>query len=127
MTSLIIIGHGGYGTAIKNVLNMLMGELDENVLFIDFNPEDDINSLNAKIESAVEKCKEDILFACDIAGGSPFKQCAALCIGKHGRIAVAGLNVIAYAEMANNLDMTAGELLEAALEAVKIGVVYFPE
>ena len=47
MTKVIVLGHGGYGTAIKNNLGMLMGEL-EGFFYIDFNPGDDLNVLDGK-------------------------------------------------------------------------------
>ena len=126
MTNLIVIGHGGFGTAIKNTLAMLLGET-EGVEYVDFNKEDDLQILIEKIDGAAARFGGDILFACDVAGGSPFRQCALKCIGKPGWMAVAGLNVSAYSELVYNLDMPVGELLELGMEVTHSTVMRFPE
>ena len=126
MTNLIILGHGGYGTAVKNTLAVLLGETD-GVLYIDFNKEDDLQALIEKIDGAVDQCTGDILFACDIAGGSPFRQCAMRCIDRGDRRAAAGLNIAAYAEMVFNLKLPVEELLELALQSARRSIVRFPE
>ena len=126
MTNLIIIGHGGFGSAIKNTLGMLLGET-EGVLYVDFNKEDDLQILIGKIDDAAAQCGGEILFACDVAGGSPFRQCAIKCIDKPGWMAVAGLNVAAYSELVYNLDMPVEELLELGMEVTLSTVVRFPE
>ena len=126
MTNLIIIGHGGFGTAVKNTLDMLLGEAD-GVIYIDFNKEDDLQILVKKIENAAAQCVGDVLFACDIAGGSPFRQCAIKCIDKPGWMAVAGLNIAAYAELVNNLELPVDELLELGIEVTHSTVLRFPE
>lgn len=125
MTDVIVIGHGGYGTAVKNVLGMLMGA-PAGMLFVDFNQEDDLNVLTRKIEEALSQCGADVLFACDIAGGSPFRQCAMRCLERPGCVAVAGLNVAAIAEMSFQLTLPPGELAELAMEATRSSVMRFP-
>jgi PTS system N-acetylgalactosamine-specific IIA component len=126
MTNLIVIGHGGFGSAIRNALGMLVGET-EGVIYVDFNKEDDLQILIGKIDGAIAQCGGDILFACDIAGGSPFRQCAIKCIDKAGWMAVAGLNVSAYSELVYNLDMPVAELLELGMEVTRSTVMRFPE
>lgn len=126
MTNLIIIGHGGFGSAVKNSLGMLLGET-EGVVYIDFNKEDDLQILIGKIDGAASQCEGNILFACDISGGSPFRQCAIKCIDKPGWMAVAGLNMSAYSEMVYNLDLPVDELLELGMEVTHSTVARFPE
>ncbi len=126
MTGLVIVGHGSYGTAIHAALAMLMGE-NEGVTYIDFGPGDDINTLAAKLEEAAGQYAGEVLFACDLAGGSPFRQAAVLCTRRPGTFAVAGLNMAAYAEMLNNLDMGAEELLELGVEVTQSTILRFPE
>lgn len=128
LSRLIIVGHGGYGTAMKNTLAMLVGETP-GIVYVDFNLEDDLNTLIAKLQDALASCGDDeVLFACDVAGGSPFRQCAVLCLRAPGRyFAIAGLNVATYAEMAYNLELSAAELLELAEETARMTVARFPE
>ena len=126
MTNLIIVGHGGFGSAVKNVLSMLYGET-EGVFYVDFNKEDDLQTLIGKIETAAALCDGGLLFACDVAGGSPFRQCAIKCIDRPDWMAVAGLNIAAYAEIINNLELPVEELLELGMEVTHSTIVRFPE
>ena len=127
MTKVIITGHGGYATAVQNNLKMLMGEV-EGYYYVDFNPEDNLGSLDEKLEGAIKRCGDnEILFACDLAGGSPFRQAAMLCLEHENRLAIAGLNSAAYAEMVYNLDMPLEALAELAIETTKSSILRFPE
>lgn len=126
MAGLIIVGHGGYGTAIRQTLHMLMGKT-EGVAYLDFTEDDDINTLAAKLKEAAAKFDGEVLFACDLAGGSPFRQSAMLSVERPGTFAVAGLNVAAYAEMVNNLELPAEELLELGVEVTQSTILRFPE
>lgn len=127
MAKVIIVGHGGYGTAIKNCLGMLLGETP-GMFYVDFNKEDDLDTLNEKLLTTMEQCGGDkILFACDLTGGSPFKQCAMICAEKPGHITVAGMNMAAYAELVYNLDLSVEELADMAVEATHMSILRFPE
>ena len=126
MTNLVIIGHGGYGSAMRNTLEMLLGQT-EGVLYVDFNREDDLQTLIGKIEATVALCEGELLFACDIAGGSPFRQCAVKCIGKPNWMTVAGLNIAACAELTYNLELPVGELIELGMEVTRSTMLRFPE
>lgn len=126
MTNLIVIGHGGFGSAIRSTLGMLMGDMP-GAVYVDFNKEDDLEILKKKIDDAVAQCGDEILFACDLAGGSPFRQCAMLCVDQPNYRAVAGLNISAFAELIINLDMGVEELAELGVETARTTVVRFPE
>lgn len=127
MAKVIVAGHGGFGTAIKNCLGMLVGET-EGMYYVDFNLNDNLDSLNQKLQDAIKRCREDeILFACDLTGGSPFKQCAMLCLEHPGYVTVAGLNVAAYSEMVYNLELSAQELADMATETAHATIARFPD
>ncbi len=86
-------------------------------------------ALTEKLQKALESCEnDDVLFACDVAGGSPFRQSAILCLQAPGKyFAVAGFNVAAYAEMAYNLELSAAELLLLGEETAHAAIMRFPE
>lgn len=126
MAALVIVGHGGYGTAIGQALEMLMGPA-EGVTYLNFTAQDDINTLAASLRQAAALYEGEVLFACDLAGGSPFRQAAMLCLERPGAMAVAGLNMAAYAEMVNNLELPAEELLELGIEVTQSTILRFPE
>ena len=127
MTKVIIIGHGGYGTAMKRNLAMLIGEL-EDYIYIDFNEQDDLAALQGKIADALsltEGC--EVLFCCDVAGGSPFREAATICAERPGCCCVAGVNTSAYTELSFNLELSASELADMALEVAGSTMLRFPE
>jgi len=127
MSKVIIAGHGGYGTAIKNCLGMLLGET-EGMFYVDFNIEDNLETLNKKLIDTMKLCgDEQIVFACDLTGGSPFRQCAMICVENSQHITVAGLNVAAYAEMFYNQELSATKLTDLAVETAQASILRFPD
>lgn len=125
MTKVIIVGHGGYGTSVKNNLGMLMGEL-ENYFYVDFNPEDDSTILNQRLLAAIGPSMDiDVLFACDLTGGSPFRQTCLLAVEHPNFVVVAGINTAGYAEIAYSLDLKPRELAEMAITASKEAISVF--
>lgn len=126
MTGLIIVGHGAYGTAIEKTLCMLMGTTP-GVSYLDFTEKDTIETLAEKLKDKAGQYEGEVLIACDLAGGSPYRQSCLLCTQRPGTLAVVGLNMAAYAEMANNLNLPAEELLEFGVEVAQNTIARFPE
>jgi len=125
MTKVVVLGHGGYGTAIKNNLAMLLGEL-EGFYYIDFNPEHNVDDLNAEIQKIIsDDLNQDVLFTCDLTGGSPFRQACLLAVEHPNFVVVAGLNTSGYAEIAYALDLKPMELAEMAMTASKESISVF--
>ncbi|MEG0853566.1 MAG: hypothetical protein RSF82_06820 [Angelakisella sp.] len=126
MTNVIVAGHAGYGTAIENSLAMILGSA-EGFEYVDFNRDDSLETLDAKLRRAVALCKDnEILFTCDLAGGSPFKQSAMICVENSKYRAIAGINLATFAELVYNLTLSAGELSDLARDTMGITVVQFP-
>lgn len=126
MTNVIVAGHGGYGTAIRNSLAMILGSA-EGFYYVDFNMDDNLDSLDEKLRQAIAQCGDNqILFACDLAGGSPFKQAAIQCIDSPHNQVIAGINLATYAELVYNLSLSAAELSDLAKDTMGITVVQFP-
>ena len=128
MTKVIVLGHGGYGTAIRRNIAIVVGTFDDDLRFVDFNEEDGLEALQAKLDEAVASCgKDDILFCCDIMGGSPFRLAATMCAAAPERmITVTGLNLGAFAEVVTSLDLSVQELADLAMETAKISIGCFP-
>ena len=64
MTKVIIVGHAGYGTAMKRNINMLVGETPD-FIFVNFNEQDDLELLtNEQIRqlAAESETPEALLF-----------------------------------------------------------------
>lgn len=126
MTKVIVMGHGGYGSAMKRSLAMLMGEL-EGFYFLDFNETDSLDDLNRQIDQLLpELGEEGVLFACDVSGGSPFRTAAERCLQHPDWAVVAGINTSAYSEISFNLELSPRELAEMACEVTRDTVLMFP-
>lgn len=125
MTKVIIMGHGGYGTAMQRNIHMLVGDVPD-FLYIDFNEEEDLDALKAKIAAALETAKGcGVLFACDLAGGSPFREAATLCAEHEDWAVVAGLNTSAYTDMVYSTDLDAQTLAGQAAETAKASILIY--
>ena len=66
MTKVVVLGHGGYGTAMRRNIEMLAGE-QEDYYYVDFNEEEDRETLLGKINDVLAQVGEnDVLFCCDL-------------------------------------------------------------
>ncbi|MDF2944550.1 MAG: system fructose subfamily component [Herbinix sp.] len=130
MIRVVVIGHGGYAEGIKQNLEMIVG-LSETMYFIDLTKEDDLDSLKTKVEHLLQDFNEDeVLFACDLLGASPFRVAAEICVNHPGKYyTVVGLNTMALLEltMIEDSDLTVEELANRAVETTKSAVAKFPE
>ena len=125
MTKVIVIGHAGYASAMKRNINMLVGEVPD-FIFVDFNEQDDLELLRGKITKALEETEGcDVLFACDLSGGSPFREAAMVCSENENYAVVAGLNTSAYTDMVYSLDLTPVELAEQAAEVARSTIIVY--
>lgn len=126
MTRVIVTGHGGYATAMKRNLAMLVGEL-EGFYYVDFNEADSLDILRSHLDEALSQTGDgDVLFACDLAGGSPFRTAALLCTEHPNWAVVAGINTSAYSEISFNLELPAAELAELACEVARETIMMYP-
>lgn len=130
MIRVIVMGHGGYAEGVKQNLEMIVG-LSSSMYFIDLTKEDDLSSLKAKVDHLIQDFNEDeVLFACDLLGASPFRVAAEICVNHPGKYyTVAGLNTMAYLElsMIEDSDLSIGELADRAVNTSKSAVAKFPE
>jgi PTS system N-acetylgalactosamine-specific IIA component len=73
---IIISGHGNYATGLQSCIELLAGR-NEEVYFIDFIVDDTEASLTEKLMKVVNSHSgSEVLFICDILGGTPFKMSA---------------------------------------------------
>lgn len=130
MKKMIVMGHGGYAEGVRQNLEMIAG-VPEGMYFIDLTKEDDLAALEGKVKSLLKTFPEDeVLFACDLLGASPFRIAAMECAENPGKyFTVAGLNTMAYLEVSVNLnnERTIEELADFALDIAKNAVARYPE
>jgi PTS system N-acetylgalactosamine-specific IIA component len=128
MKRIVVMGHGGYAEGVKQNLDMIVGQA-EHMYFIDLTKEDDLASFENKVNNLIEGFKDDeVLFACDLLGASPFRVAAMLCVNKPGKYyTVAGLNSMAFVELSMESDLSIEQLSDRAIETTKSAVSRFPE
>jgi PTS system N-acetylgalactosamine-specific IIA component len=87
---IIITGHAHYASGMLSSLEMIAGP-NEDVIAIDFTDGVDVAKL---YNENVEKNKNNnILFVCDLMGGTPFKEAAKLAYDKSNVEVVIGCNI----------------------------------
>jgi len=128
MKRVVVMGHGGYAEGVKQNLDMIVGK-SEHMYFIDLNKEDDLATLEYKVNHLLEGFNDDeVLFACDLLGASPFRVAAMICVNHPGRYyTVAGLNSSALLELSMECDLSIEELANRAIETTKAAVARYPE
>lgn len=129
MKKVIVMGHGGYAEGVKQNLEMIAG-VSEHMYFVDLTKEEDLAALERKIKQLLDSfhAEDEILFACDLLGASPFRVAALLCAENPGKyITVTGLNSAAFLELNMENDISLTELADLAIETTKTAVVKFPE
>jgi PTS system N-acetylgalactosamine-specific IIA component len=130
MKRIIVIGHGGYAEGIRQNLEMIAGPR-ENMYFLDLTKDIDLAALEQRVKNLLDGFPEDeVLFACDLLGASPFQVAAMRCVENPGRYyAVAALNTMALLDTSMNAEneMTIEELADFAVETTKAAVARFPE
>lgn len=117
MTLVIILGHGKYASGLKSNLGMLLGEL-EHFKYVDFLVDDSKEELNEKIDKAVKGHNGDVLFVCDLAGGTPFREACLRKVEHPNYEVIAGINTAGIAEIAYLSD-SASTLADLAVNASK--------
>lgn len=77
MLSIVISGHGNFATGIQSMLKLVLGEC-ENTYYIDFTENLSSNDLKELFQKIYSKTEGNLVFLCDIAGGTPFNQASML-------------------------------------------------
>lgn len=126
MVNIIVMGHGGYARGTKENLEMVSG-VSNNMHFIDLTKEDSLDILEEKVKKLLDEFGDNqVLFACDIMGASPFRIAAMITAENQERYCtVAGLNAMAYMELAMANDGDVHALAEKAINTTKESVIKF--
>lgn len=115
---IIVTGHGNYATGIKSMIEMVSGP-NENIYYIDFTKNDTDITLAQKFGQIISQ-KYNILFACDLLGGTPYKEAAKLAFTNQNIKVVAGCNVGSIMDCAFKLQtLTINELANNMIESSK--------
>ena len=108
---IIITGHNNFASGILSSLTMIAGAKD-NVFAVDFLSDDNDLSLEGKFNKIISDNKDsEILFVCDLMGGTPFKVTSKLAFTNNSYEVVTGINLGGLIDTSMKLDkMSIGEL-----------------
>ena len=108
---IIITGHNHFASGILSSLTMIAGAKD-NVFAVDFLSDDNDESLEGKFNKIISDNKDsEILFVCDLMGGTPFKVASKLAFTNDSYEVVTGINLGGLIDTSMKLDkMSIGEL-----------------
>ena len=108
---IIITGHNNFASGILSSLTMIAGSKD-NVYAVDFLSSDNDNTLEDKFNKIISDNKDsEILFVCDLMGGTPFKVASKLAFTKDSYEVVTGINLGGLIDTSMKLDkMSIGKL-----------------
>lgn len=123
---MIVSGHGGFATGLQSSIELLAGP-NEDVYFIDFTVDDTGATLKEKYINVINASSDsEILFICDILGGTPFKTAAEIANDKDNMEVVVGCNVGSIIEAILQKDtMTLDQLAEEIVRISKQSTVWF--
>lgn len=108
---IIITGHNNFASGILSSLTMIAGAKD-NIFAVDFLSDDNDESLESKFNKIISDNKDsEILFVCDLMGGTPFKVTSKLAFTNDSYEVVTGINLGGLIDTSMKLDkMSIGEL-----------------
>ena len=87
---IIITGHAHYATGLLSSLEMIAGKNDD-IIAVDFTDGVDVSKIYADL---INKYKQDnVLFVCDLLGGTPFKEASKLTYNLTNAEVVIGCNL----------------------------------
>ena len=115
---IIITGHNHFASGILSSLTMIAGTKD-NVYAVDFLSDDNDLSLEGKFNKIIDENKDkEILFTCDLMGGTPFKVASKLAFTNNNYEVVTGINLGGLIDTSMKLDkMSIGELKTSCKDA----------
>ena len=98
MIKIIVTGHGHFATGIQSTMDYL--QVNQGYLFVDFVESDSDVTLKEKFEEIiVQSSNPEIVFFCDLFGGTPYKAAASLAFENNPLAVVAGCNIGSLMEM----------------------------
>lgn len=94
----IVCGHGNYGTGFQSSIELLLGK-NTDIHYIDFLVEDNDITLKEKmLEIINQNSNSQILFICDIIGGTPYKLAAEIANYNDNIEVIVGCNIMSIIE-----------------------------
>lgn len=117
-TIIIVSGHGHYATGFQSTIELLAGH-NPDIYYLDLTLKDTDITLRDKMNQVIGKNEQaNILFICDILGGTPFKVAAQIANAAASMEVIAGCNIGSILEgILQKENFSVGELAEFIVEA----------
>jgi PTS system fructose IIA component. len=117
---IIVSGHGHYATGVQSSVELLAGK-NSDFFYVDFTETDSDQMLKEKFESILERNPDrEVLFVCDILGGTPFRVAAEISGFSDHMEVVAGCNISGLIEISLMKDsVPLGQLADYMVEVSK--------
>lgn len=120
------MGHGHFASGLYSTLELIGGE-QEHVAWIDFTEDKDMDGLLEELKDTAEKMNacDEILIACDLDGGTPYKSALLYSMQHQGVEIVSGISFPFLLElsltrgMAENMDTLLETTMDSARTAMK--------
>lgn len=101
MIGVVLTGHGRFAEGMESSLQMIAGK-SEALIAVNFleseGTEELSKHLNEAVDTLMQSC-QGVLIACDLLGGSPFKEAATLSVTRPNIGVVAGINLASCLEL----------------------------
>lgn len=122
----IVSGHGNYGTGLQSTIELLLGK-NTDIHYIDFLAEDNDITLKEKMLAIInQNPKSQILFICDILGGTPFKLAAEIANYNDNIEVIVGCNIMSIIEGSFQKDnLSLEDLAKFIVESSKNSTIKF--
>ncbi|MBE2893490.1 PTS galactosamine/N-acetylgalactosamine transporter subunit IIA [Spirabiliibacterium falconis] len=125
MINMIVLGHGEFGSGLQYAMQQIIGP-QENIVFLNFPESKSPAELKEEIETALNDMgrENNVLFCCDILGGTPFRTAATVAHELDSVDVIAGTNLQMIIECAMEKDnVSLPELVNLAVESGMRGIV----
>lgn len=117
---IIITGHNNFASGILSSLTMIAGSKD-NIYAVDFLSNDNDDILEDKFNKIINDNKDkEILFVCDLMGGTPFKVASKLAFTNDSYEVVTGINLGGLIDTSMKLDKMSIEELKTSCKNASI-------
>lgn len=117
---IIITGHNNFASGILSSLTMIAGSKD-NIYSVDFLSNDNDDTLEDKFNKIINDNKDkEILFVCDLMGGTPFKVASKLAFTNDSYEVVTGINLGGLIDTFMKLDKMSIEELKTSCKNASI-------
>ena len=117
---IIITGHNNFASGILSSLTMIAGSKD-NIYAVDFLCNDNDDTLEDKFNKIINDNKDkEILFVCDLMGGTPFKVASKLAFTNDSYEVVTGINLGGLIDTFMKLDKMSIEELKTSCKNASI-------